>query len=171
MPCCVVGPFLALCCWNFLGTTHQITSSKKTMAERKYTHGLELSLQGSTTLISIGEMEIWDGADLSLIRDTIVQLVASKNNDEIGIDMQHVQHVPSGFFGMLFDWHERGVVITLHRPRARVCQMLWFRKFFKFDQNDSWYLYEGEGIDEFMDEELWNSSDYVSPRPSLSTTR
>lgn len=141
------------------------------MAERKYTHGLELSREGSTNLISIGDMEIWDGADLSLIRDTIYQLAGSNDSVEIGIDMQFVQHVPSGFFGMLFDWHERGVIITLHRPRPRITQMLWFRKFFKLDQAHIWHLYEGEGIDEIMDEELWEPSDNISSQKTLSSIR
>ena len=139
------------------------------MAERKYTHGLRLNRRGSATVISIGEMEIWDGADLSLIRDTIVQLVSEKRLDEVGIDMQFVQHVPSGFFGMLFDWHERGVLITLHEPRERVTQMLWFRKFFKDDDSQTFRLYDGEGIDEFVDEELWTDSDSLADYSSVST--
>ncbi len=125
------------------------------MAERKYTHGLKLSVKDAVTVLEIGEMEIWDGADLSLVRDTIFRLVYNENVTSIGVDMSCVQHVPSGFFGMLFDWHERGISIRLMEPRDRVKQMLWFRKFFIEQKSTVFSLYDGEGINEDVSEELW----------------
>lgn len=129
------------------------------MAERKYTHGLTVTQKSSISVIGIGRMEIWDGADLSLLRDSIVQLVNEDRVSEIGVDMKYVQHVPSGFFGMLFDWHERGIRITLHSPRQRVCQMLWFRKFFARDSVERFVLHDGEGVNEVVDEDLWVQSE------------
>ncbi|QDT34234.1 hypothetical protein [Thalassoglobus polymorphus] len=125
------------------------------MAERKYTHGLRLSVQDAVTVLEIGDMEIWDGADLSLLRDTIVRLVYDENATSVGVDMSCVQHVPSGFFGMLFDWHERGISIRLMQPRERVKQMLWFRKFFIEQKETVFMLYDGEGINEDVSEDLW----------------
>lgn len=132
------------------------------MAERKYTHGLKLARRDSTTIISIGTMEIWDGADLSLIRDTIFGLVNRKDVSSIAIDMSCVQHVPSGFFGMLFDWNEKGIAIRLLSPRDRVMQMLWFRKFFEEQEPNVFRLCEGVeqdvlGSDEPADETLEES--------------
>ncbi|MEW4489139.1 hypothetical protein AB1L42_13745 [Thalassoglobus sp. JC818] len=129
------------------------------MAERKYTHGLMITEHDDVTVIGIGKMEIWDGADLSLLRDSIVQLVNEDHIGQIGVDMTFVQHVPSGFFGMLFDWHERGIRVTLHSPRTRVCQMLWFRKFFLPDGDGKFVLHDGEGVNEVVDEDLWSQTD------------
>ena len=47
----------------------------------------------------------------------------------IGVDMSYVKYVPSGFFGMLFDWCEQGASICLDDPCERVRQMVWFRQF------------------------------------------
>jgi len=133
------------------------------MAERKYTHGLELTLDDQVIIMRIGEMEIWDGADLSLVRDTLYKLIMDDGASAVGVDVTHVQHVPSGFFGMLFDWYERGVEIRLYQPRARLRQMLWFRKFFKETSAGVYRFCDGACIDEEASEELWTSSDGLEP--------
>ncbi len=125
------------------------------MAERKYTHGLKLTREQGVMLINIGDMEIWDGADLSLVRDTLAVLIRDKEKRAVGVDMQYVQYVPSGFFGMLFDWFDTGVEVHLVRPRERVRNMLWFRKFFKLVDSGIYRLYEGDGISEETSEDLW----------------
>jgi hypothetical protein len=100
------------------------------MAERKYTHGLKLRVDEGVVVIDIGSMEIWDGADLSLIRDTLFRLIAQEETTAVGVNMRYVQYIPSGFFGMLYDWLEQGIQIRLYFPRPRVQRMLWFRRFF-----------------------------------------
>lgn len=133
------------------------------MAERKYTHGLELNLDDHVIIMSIGDMEIWDGADLSLVRDTLYKLIMDDGANAIGVDVTHVQHVPSGFFGMLFDWYEKGIEIRLYNPRSRLRQMLWFRKFFK-PMNDGVFRFcDGACIDEAASEELWPSDEGLAP--------
>ena len=127
------------------------------MAERKYTHGLEVTASPHGIVIDIGDMEIWDGADLSLIRDTLFRLVLQEGTDAFAINMRAVQYVPSGFFGMLFDWMERGVIVYLINPRERVQQMLWFRKFFFEVDAQVFRLHDGHGVDETHSEELWRS--------------
>lgn len=114
------------------------------MAERKYTHNLTVEHSDHGQVINIGDMEIWDGADLSLIRDTLFRLVLSEGVDTFAIDMHAVQYVPSGFFGMLFDWLDRGVTVRLIRPRPRVQQMLWFRTFFQETAPNVYQLYAGK---------------------------
>ncbi|MEM7812682.1 MAG: STAS domain-containing protein [Planctomycetota bacterium] len=81
------------------------------------------------TVLDLGEMDIWDGADLALIRDTLIRLITRENKRKIAVDMTHVKYVPSGFFGMLYDWTERGVSIFLYRPQPRIKVMLWFQHF------------------------------------------
>lgn len=81
------------------------------------------------TVMDLGSMDIWDGADLALVRDTLIALVAHEGQQRIGIDMTHVKCIPSGYFGMLFDWKERGVEIFLVDPQPSVRRMLWFRQF------------------------------------------
>jgi hypothetical protein len=100
-------------------------------------------------------MEIWDGADLSLVRDTLARLITQKRRRSIAVDMTHVQYVPSGFFGMLFDWFDAGVDVQLVRPRERVRNMLWFRKFFQLMDSGVYRLYEGTSVDEEAAEDLW----------------
>lgn len=128
------------------------------MAERKYTHGLAISTAADLTVIDIGDMEIWDGADLSLIRDTLFRLVLQDGVDAFAIDMHAVQYVPSGFFGMLYDWMERGVDVKLVNPRARVQQMLWFRKFFAEVEPGTYRLRDADAVSEAEAENLWRAS-------------
>ncbi len=119
------------------------------MAERKNTHGLQLKRKHGLPVIEIGDMEIWDGADLSLVRDTLTVLITRRNRRSVAIEMKYVKYVPSGFFGMLYDWHEAGVQIFLHNPQPRISNMLWFKRFFVPEQESLFRLvdeYE-QGID------------------------
>lgn len=126
------------------------------MADRKYTHGLTVFVSSEGTVLDIGDMEIWDGADLSLIRDTLFRLILQEGSEAVAVDMHAVQYVPSGFFGMLFDWMERGVTVRLINPRERVRQMLWFRRFFLQESETTFRLYDGDRVDEQQSEELWD---------------
>ncbi len=132
------------------------------MAERKYTHGLSIQSSHQGIVVNIGDMEIWDGADLSLIRDTLFRLVLQDGNEAFAIDMHAVQYVPSGFFGMLFDWMERGVEVRLLSPRDRVQQMLWFRKFFVEVEAGVYRLQSDSNENEQQSEELSVKKDRIS---------
>ena len=61
------------------------------MAERKYIHGLTLRQDDKAVILDIGQMEIWDGADLSLIRDTLISMIRGDGQQSIGINMQFVK--------------------------------------------------------------------------------
>lgn len=111
-----------------------------TMAARKNTHGLRLTHVRGITVVDIGRMEIWDGVDLSLIRDTLTVLIARRRRRAVGIQMKHVKYVPGGFFGMLYDWFETGVRIYLLRPQERITNMLWFQRFFLEERPGLWRL-------------------------------
>jgi hypothetical protein len=110
------------------------------MAERKNTHGLTVSHRSGCAVIDIGSMEIWDGADLSLIRDTLTRLVVEQRKRSVGIDMSSVKYVPSGFFGMLFDWFEQDISVRLFSPQPRVTNMIWFKRFFEAESDEIYYL-------------------------------
>ena len=110
------------------------------MAERKHTHGLTLSRTGTATIVDIGDMEIWDGADLSLIRDTLTRLIVKDRKRSIAVQMRTVKYVPSGFFGMLYDWHEGGITIRLLTPQPNVANMIWFRRFFSEERSGQFVL-------------------------------
>lgn len=91
-------------------------------------------------LLLLGEMEIWDGADLALLREGLFRLINGEDCDSIAIDMRYVKYIPSGFFGMLFDWQEKcGTRFALTPPQPNVQRMLWFRQFFKLNSEG---LYE-----------------------------
>ena len=109
------------------------------MAERKDYDSISMVEVDGTTVLDLGTMEIWDGADLSLLRDSLGQLVRTRCAC-IGVDMSHVKYVPSGFFGMLYEVFEKGIDIQLHNPQARVRNMLWFRRFFEMEPAGSYRL-------------------------------
>jgi hypothetical protein len=112
------------------------------MAERKNTHGLRLTRRRDVMIVDIGDMEIWDGADLSLIRDTLNRLILKQRRRAIGIQMRAVKYVPSGFFGMLYDWFEQGISVRLFSPQPRVANMLWFQRFFEAESKSCYVLRE-----------------------------
>src|SRR6516225_1788799 len=97
------------------------------MASKKF---LQLVPSGGFTILNLGDMEIWDGADMALLRESLTRLIKAEKHRRIGIDMRHVKYIPSGFFGMLFDWYETGVQIRLYDPQPNVRLMLWFNQFF-----------------------------------------
>lgn len=90
-----------------------------------------IEVQGDLHLLHVGEMDIWDGADLALLREGLFKLIEKEHCRSIAIDMRFVKYIPSGFFGMLFDWTEkRGVQFALTPPQPNVQKMLWFQRFF-----------------------------------------
>ena|SRR3569623_48783 len=110
------------------------------MASLKNFKHMKISFQDGGAVLNLGTMEIWDGADLALLREAMNRMVLDQGCRMIGVDMSYVKYVPSGFFGMLFDWHERGIAIRLFTPQPRVEQMLWFTKFFRKLDNVAYEL-------------------------------
>jgi hypothetical protein len=91
-------------------------------------------------VVMMGEMEIWDGADLALLRETLARLVDTEKRPAIGVDLRFVKYIPSGFFGMLYDYTYRGVSVRLYSPQPHIANMLWFREFFETNGDDSFTL-------------------------------
>lgn len=102
-------------------------------------------------IIKLGPMEIWDGADLALLREMLLHIFHQMGSRDFGVDMTYVKYVPSGFFGMLYDWHEMNVRINLYSPQPQIMTMLWFRKFFHIVADGVYQL---------------NSSVHVAPTPA-----
>ena len=80
-------------------------------------------------VIDLGNMEIWDGADLALLRETLTKLIVTERLHSVGVNMASVKYIPSGYFGLLYDWREQGIRIQLFNPQAHVQRMLWFQQF------------------------------------------
>jgi len=91
-------------------------------------------------VIDMGPMEIWDGADLSLLRDTLADLFDRRTSRSLGVDLTYVKYIPSGFFGMLGDWQRKGAEIRLYAPQPHVKRMLWFRLFFERETHDCYRM-------------------------------
>ena len=87
-------------------------------------------ISDGVTILGTGRVQIWDGADLCFLRDAIKQLVVEEKRKLIGLDLMHVKHLPTGFFGMLFDWHQKGISNRLYFSQPHVQNMRWFRQFF-----------------------------------------
>ena len=96
------------------------------MAKRNRLHFHEWN---GAKVIDLGTMEIWDGADLSLLRETLTLLIDRQRNHSIGVNMEFVKYIPSGFFGLLYDWREKGIRVQLFNPQPHVQRMLWFQQF------------------------------------------
>ena len=80
-------------------------------------------------VLDLGAIDIWDGADMSLLRESLALLVTAEGRDRIGVDLSHVKYIPGGFFGMLSDYSEQGVAVRLYDPQPNVAAMTWFRHF------------------------------------------
>lgn len=91
---------------------------------------IAIHTDGEFRVLDIGQIEIWDGADLALLRDSMTDVIY-KGARHIGVEMRAVKYIPSGFFGMLFDWQDKGITMRLYRPQPNVRHMLWFRQFFE----------------------------------------
>lgn len=124
-----------------------------------------LTERGSSTVISVGEMEIWDGADLALIRDTLHELIEDQELRDVGIEMGTVKYVPSGFFGMLSEWNDLGVRITLYSVQPNVQRMLWFRHFF-LEISQECYLLQSEPVIELQEENFTEDDSEPLDRPA-----
>ena len=97
----------------------------------KKKHRVNLRMVDDTAIIGLDVLEIWDGADLIILREALAALVESDGHLSIGVDVSSVMHIPSGFFGMLYEWYESGVEVLLYGPGTHVRNMLWFRMFFR----------------------------------------
>ena len=91
---------------------------------------LTVRIKEDFAIVALDDMEIWDGADLALIRESLTNLIEQDGFRAIGVDLSSVKYIPSGFFGMMFEWYEQGLKVRLYNPQQNVEQMLWFRMFF-----------------------------------------
>jgi len=103
----------------------------------KKKHQVNLRMLDDTALVGLDVLEIWDGADLIVLREALSSLVQLDGRLSVGVDLSSVMHIPSGFFGMLFEWYETGVEVLLYAPRPHIQQMLWFRMYFREDSRRS----------------------------------
>lgn len=94
---------------------------------------LTIRSEDEFAIVALENMEIWDGADLALLREALTNLIEQDGFRALGVDLSSVKYIPSGFFGMLFEWYEQGIRIRLFDPLDNVLQMLWFRMFFSRD--------------------------------------
>jgi hypothetical protein len=107
----------------------EISKGDITMSTRNKKR-LTVKVEDDFAIVSLEDMEIWDGADLALLRESLTGLIEREKYRAIGVDLSPVKYLPSGFFGMLFEWYEQGLRIRLDSPQDNVQQMLWFRMFF-----------------------------------------
>ena len=112
-------------------------------------HRLTLRTDENLAIVAFDDMENWDGADLDLLRETLTNLIEIEGYRAIGVDLSAVKYIPSGFFGMLFEWYEQGMKVQLYSPQSNVVQMLWFRMFFVLTE---------EGVYQLNDDEMRHNS-------------
>lgn len=127
---------------------------------------MKIVSRSGVTVIDLGGMEIWDGADLALLRETLTKLIEVEDHKAVGIDMSHVKYIPSGFFGMLCDWFDKGCRMCLFSPQPNVARMLWFRRFFEHSGDDcfslTYAIHNGEKpieIVEYANDDRWETKD------------
>lgn len=111
---------------SFITHSSRLTRS---MASRRKKRKTQTYVRDGVAVVKLQPAEAWDGSDLVRLRETISRLVLTERRRSIGVDMNSVKHIPAGFFGELFDWHERGISIWIYQPHAKIRNMLWFRQF------------------------------------------
>jgi len=116
---------------------------KAAMSSRKKQR-LTVRAEEDFAIVALEDMEIWDGADLALIREALTKLIEHDGFRAIGVDLSSVKYIPSGFFGMMFEWYEQGLRVRLYDPQKNVEQMLWFRMFFVSDDQGTYQLNDDE---------------------------
>lgn len=114
------------------------------MMNPKKRQRLNIVQDEGTVTVGLDQIEIWDGADLALLREVLTELIERDGFRHIGVNLHSVKYIPSGFFGMLYEWYEAGIRIELHAPQPNVEQMLWFRMFFRRDAEGSYFLNDEE---------------------------
>lgn len=115
------------------------------MMNPKKRQRLNVQVEGSCATVGLDQIEIWDGADLALLREVLTELVTRDEYRSIGVNLESVKYIPSGFFGMLYEWYEDGIQVTLHSPQPNVEQMIWFRMFFN-EQPDGSFCLNDEAV-------------------------
>jgi len=148
---------------------------------RKKRQRISLHEHGHSIILDMGPIEIWDGADLALLRETVCQLVEGEQRDSLSFAMQHVKYVPSGFFGMLLDCFDKKVEILLLSPNDHVKGMLWFQRFFADRGGEVYHLHSGpnEAIPHDQplpwtsedDRIIWDANETKRPRTTASLYR
>lgn len=113
---------------------------KETNMSSRQKHRLTVNNENEFAVVTLEDMEIWDGADLAQLREALTALIERNGQRAIGVQLSGVKHLPSGFFGMLFEWYEQGLKISLYNPQDNVKKMLWFRMFFVRQADDSYLL-------------------------------
>lgn len=94
---------------------------------------------GDLTVLDFGGKHGWDGADLHLLRETLLRLFRSGVR-RFGVDMRHVTYLPGGTFALLADTHDLGTELLLLDPTDRVRRMLWFRQYAEGLSEGVWRL-------------------------------
>ncbi len=110
------------------------------MRSTKRISRLNFEKRDGIPVLSLAEMDIWDGTDLSLLRDTLWEMIKKEGCTSFGIDLRQVQYIPSGFFGTMYSWHSRGVTVRLYSPHVRIRAMLWFRHCFQRVEENCYLL-------------------------------
>lgn len=109
---------------------------------------MSVYVREGVTVLDFGTMEIWDGADLALLRETLTRLVDKENCTSIGVELTSVKYIPSGFFGMLYDLYEKGIAVTLYSPQPNVASMLWFKQFCQHTEDGRFLLKSDQAADQ-----------------------
>lgn len=73
---------------------------------------------------------VWEGSELAIIRDSLY-VSHEAGHKRLGVSVDGVRVLPSGFFGLLCDWNDKGVEVYLFDPLPNVQAMLWFRVMFR----------------------------------------
>ena len=77
--------------------SEQSNLGKTAMSSRKKQR-LSIRIESDFAVVSLEDMEIWDGADLALLREALTALIERDGYRALGFDLSSVKYIPSGFF-------------------------------------------------------------------------
>jgi len=101
-----------------------MTKSAEQRADRR--NRLTISLKNNTHILRLSNIQALDHSDVCLLKEWMSRQAAGT---KVSLNLHKVEYLPSGFFGMLHDISDNGVLISLANVSDTIKKHLWYRQF------------------------------------------
>lgn len=101
-----------------------MTNSAEQRAERR--GRLTVHQKDDGFVLRLNNIQALDHSDICLLKEWMSR---QDNGTKVSLNLHKVEYLPSGFFGMLHDISDTGILITLLNPTETIKNQLWFKQF------------------------------------------
>lgn len=101
-----------------------MTTSAELRTERR--SRLTISKSSGRHVLRLDNIQALDHSDVCLLKEWLVR---QEPGVKVSLNLHKVEYLPSGFFGMLHDMSDKGVLITLTNVSDAIKKQLWFQRF------------------------------------------